>query len=346
VENSVLIYGAYGYTGQLIVRRALDRGLRPILAGRNGNKLAAMEKEWKLETRVFGLEDETTLDDGLRGISVVVHCAGPFVATAHAMAGACLRAGAHYVDITGEIEVFETLALMDEAAKKAGVALLPGGGFDVIPSDCLALHLKEQLPTATYLRLAFSSGGSMSHGTTLTVVSNMSRGGAIRKDGRLKRVPAGWKTRRVDFGKGPCTTISIPWGDVSTAYHSTGIPNIEVYTPAPLGMRLTLYSLRVFGKIFSWGPMQAFVQARVPEGGPSDEARARAHCLLWGEVEDAEGNQVSARLRTPEGYDFTADGAVHIAERMLKGDVAPGYQTPASAFGADFVLELEGVEGW
>ncbi|MBM4073358.1 MAG: hypothetical protein FJ271_31215, partial [Planctomycetes bacterium] len=234
-----MIYGANGYTGSLIAREAARRGQAPILAGRNAAAVSALATELGLEQRIVGLDVPQAIDDACRGVRVVLNCAGPFSRTALALAEACLRMATHYLDITGEIDVFEALAGRDAAAAAQGVLLLPGVGFDVVPTDCLAAHLKRRLPTATRLRLGFqSTGGRLSRGTATTMVEGLGARGVVRQDGVLMSVPLAWKTRVIDFGIGPVKAITIPWGDVSTAYHSTGIPDIEVYLAATLGQRL------------------------------------------------------------------------------------------------------------
>ena len=197
-----LIYGANGYTGELIAREAARRGLKPILAGRNRAAIEALSVELGLESRIFGLDDPKVIAAGLNDCAVVLHCAGPFSRTAKPMIEACLLTHTHYLDITGEIAVFEMAATFDAVAKLASIMLLPGVGFDVVPTDCLAAHLKAQLPTATHLALAFRGLGRTSRGTTLTGLEGMSTGGMIRRDGKLMPVPAAWKTRRIDFGNG------------------------------------------------------------------------------------------------------------------------------------------------
>ena len=262
------------------------------------------------------------------------------------MADACLEARVHYLDITGEIGVFEMLAARDTEAMAAGVMLLPGAGFDVVPSDCLALHLQRRLPTATHLALAFHGVGSVSRGTATTIVENLHRGGVIRRGGVLTSVPAAWRTRDINFGQGPRLTVSIPWGDVSTAYRSTGIRDIEVYAATS---RRQLRLMR-WSRHLGWALRSAFAQhflkrrikARPP--GPSDKERAEGKTLLWGEVSDDKGNRAVSRLRGPEGYTFTMRTALAAMGRVLAGDAPPGYQTPSLAYGADFVLEVPGVE--
>lgn len=347
--SDFLLYGANGYTGRLILKRALDVGLKPLLAGRSAEAVATLAREHSLDHRSFALDDTAALDAALAETPVVLHAAGPFSGTALPMVDACLRTRTHYVDITGEIGVFEQIHERSERARAAGIMLLPGAGFDVVPTDLLAAHLKRRLPTATHLRLAFrAAGGSVSRGTALTMVENAASGGAVRVDGHITRVPAAWRTRTVDFGFGthPVTVTTIPWGDVATAYFSTGIANIEVYTAMdPAQRRMLAASRRIRGLLGS-APVQrllrTFVRARIT--GPDDARRRRAVSLVWGEVEDAAGNRVSARMRTPEGYTLTAMTSVDVVRRVLGGDAPAGFQTPSLAYGTDWILGLAGVE--
>ncbi|MBI2059891.1 MAG: saccharopine dehydrogenase NADP-binding domain-containing protein [Nitrospirae bacterium] len=346
-DAKLMIYGAYGYTGDLIARHACSVGLKPTLAGRDDTKLRSLAKELDVPWVAFGLEDAGRVAESLKGIRVVIHAAGPFSHTAGPMAGGCIRAGAHYLDITGEIEVFESLARDDAEAKKAGVMLMPGVGFDVVPSDCLARHLKNRLPTATHLTLAFQGlSGGFSRGTATTMAENIHRGGAIRKDSKVTPVPAGWKTKKVDFGRGrSITCVSIPWGDVSTAFHSTGIPNIEVYAAFPAGMRWGMVLSRPIAGLLGSAPVQKFLKGQIRKrpSGPSARAREEGISRLWGEAVDAKsGRRISARMQTREGYLLTALTAVRIAQKVLAGKAPVGFQTPAKAYGADLILEIEG----
>ena len=340
-----MIYGANGYTGSLIAREAVRRGMRPTLAGRHAEKIAALAGELGVDRRVFGLDSAATVDEAIRGIGVILHCAGPFSQTSRPMADACLRVGAHYLDITGEEAVFEALAARDAEAKAAGVVLLPGVGFDVVPSDCLALHLKRRLPSATRLALGFQGAGHMSRGTSLTVLESLPQGGVVRENGILRHVPAAWKTRDIDFGNGPAKAITIPWGDVATAFYSTGIPNIEVYMAASWGTRVAARLSRGFGWLVGSRVVQNWLRRRIEQGtsGPSEAERRQSRCLMWGEVMDDTGRKAAARLQTPDGYDLTVHTSLAVVARVLSGAVAPGYQTPALAFGPDFILEIAGV---
>jgi short subunit dehydrogenase-like uncharacterized protein len=341
-----LIYGANGYTGALIARMAVARGHRPVLAGRSAGPINALASELGLSAQVFSLDDASALAAGLEGIAAVLHCAGPFAHTAERMAEGCLRHGAHYTDVTGEIGVFEALARLDGRARAAGIMLLPGVGFDVVPSDCLAVHLHRRLPGANRLALGFQTAGGVSHGTATTVVENLARGGAVRRNGALTRVPACWRTRTIDFGRGPTVAMTIPWGDVSTAWHSTGIANIEVYMAAPPAARLFARLSRGLGGLLARPAVQRWLKRRIDArpAGPSDEQRARGVSLLWGEARDEQGGRVVSRLRGPEGYTLTALTALAVLECVLAGDLSPGFQTPGRVYGPDFILGIPGVE--
>ena len=338
------IYGANGYTGRLIAGEAIARGHRPTLAGRNGEALRRLGRELDLPVTTASLDDAAGLRALLGAHSAVVHCAGPFAATASVMAEACLATGTHYLDITGEIQVFEHLAGLDHRARSAGVSLLPGVGFDVIPTDCLAAHLAARLPGADRLRLAFRSRGGVSRGTALTTLQGAGRGGAIRRSGVITPVPIGWKTSEVDFGDGPRAVVTIPWGDVSTAYHSTGIGDVEVSIAMHPRRIAMIRRLRPLQGMLRTALVQRALRAvvRRSRSGPSPAEREAGGVDVWGEVRD-DRTVVRSRLHGPNGYTFTALGAVRAVERVLAG-TPPGFLTPSRAGGADFVLDIPGVK--
>jgi short subunit dehydrogenase-like uncharacterized protein len=345
-----MIYGANGYTGRLLALEAKRRGLAPVLAGRNAQALQALAGETGFAHRVFDL-DTDALRRGLDGIDLVLHCAGPFSATSAPMLEACLAHRVHYLDITGEVDVFAHCHAQHARAQAAGIVVLPGAGFDVVPTDCVAAQLKRELPGATHLTLAFDAGGGFSPGTAKTSVEGLGKGGRIRVDGVLTPVPLAWKTRTFER---PATTIApaaartavtIPWGDVYTSFVSTGIPNVEVYTTVPPATIARLRRLRLLGPLLRWGPVQSFLKTRVERNikGPNESRRAGTESIVWGEVRDASGQQKSLRLRAPNGYDITVTAALGIVERLLRDAPAGGYYTPSQLMGADYVLSLPGV---
>lgn len=340
MADAWMIYGANGFTGRLIAEVAARRGLHPIVAGRRADAVEAVARQFGFEARVFPVE---AMAKHLDGVRVLVLAAGPFVHTSSAAVAACLERGCHYLDITGEIDVFETLRARDAEAKRTSVALLPGVGFDVVPSDCLAATLAEALPGATRLDLAIS-GAQVSRGTAKTVLLHLAEGGVVREDGVLRPVPLAWKTRTIPFADKPRFAMTIPWGDVSTAFHSTGIANIRVYAGAsPVQVR-QLRLGRPLVPLLSLGPVRRFAERRIEKRvtGPDAEARASRRGQLWGRVEDAAGNAIEATLTTPEPYALTAETAVEAAQRALAG-LSAGFHTPSTAFGAAFVTEFPGV---
>ena len=345
MPSGFLLYGSTGFVGGAIAHLAVQNGLRPIIAGRDAAKIEAQATELGIEHRVFSLDDSTAMDKVLKEVTVVLHCAGPYIYTSKPMVDGCLRTGTHYLDITGEIPVYEALAALDTESKSRGAMLLPGVGFDVVPTDCLALHLKQRLRSATRITLAFHSEGParLPPGTANTMIEMIPFGNKVRRNGRLETPPRGAKTRMIDFGRGPVQATMLTWGDIFMAYYSTGIPNIEDYAVLPAEMRRQMPLIDYMRPLFKLTVVRNFFKRRLKAGSTADE-RARTRTSVWGEVEDAQGRKAVSRLHGPEaGVIWTARAALAAVQKVLAGNASPGLQTPALAYGADFVLECEGV---
>ena len=345
MKKKWLIYGANGYTGKLIAKQAEKRGLKPILAGRNSESVAAIAAETGFDSLVFDLEDAKAVNEALQGISIVLHCAGPFSATSQPMIEACLRNGCHYLDITGEISVFANAHKQSDEARRADVVLMPGVGFDVVPTDCLAATLVNALPAATAIILAFQSGSRMSPGTAKTSIEGLAGGGCVRKDGKLTWVPLAWKTREIPFSHGKRLAVTIPWGDVFTAYISTGIPDIEVYMSAPPSSIMQMKRMRMLKPLLTMQWVQNLMKRRIERSvtGPEVGERQASQMQLWGEVSTADGRSVSATMTTPNGYDITVTASLGIVEYLLENDVEGGFYTPSLLMGADYAESLPNV---
>ena len=261
------------------------------------------------------------------------------------MAAACLSAGVHYIDITGEIDVFEALAARDSDARAAGVMLLPGAGFDVVPSDCLAAHVAARLPGATRLRLSIGGLTKASRGTLKTMLEGISAGIQVRRDGKI--VPGDPKARsEADFGAGMRPTVGVPWGDVSTAWRSTGVGHIDVFFETSRDIEVMSRLPGIARRILANGPVLRFLQRQVDRRlapGPTEHDRATGRAVVIAEVWDTSGAHAASRLVTPEPYTLTAKTAVEIAWRAANGQAVPGIQTPATAFGADLIMTFDGV---
>jgi len=340
----IIIYGSYGYTGKLIVQECKSKNLNVILAGRKRDALQKQHEETGYPFEVLDVNDTVALKNLLQKGSMVLHCGGPFIYTAKAMVDACLEAKIHYTDITGEYQVFEMLAEeYNEKAKQAGIMMMPGTGFDVVPSDCLALHLKKKLPTATHLQLAFAmSKGGLSRGTKKSMTEKLGSGSLIRRNGKLTVIPIGEKSMEVDFGSYKTKTLNIPWGDISTAFRSTGIPNIEVYAGATDKMIRNAKRSKYLNWLLRMRWVKDFMLKQIDKQppGPNDEIRETGRSYLWGKVSDNAGNHFISTQEGPSGYALTAKSAVLITEKILAGNFKTGYQTPAMMYGENLIMEV------
>ncbi|MBF5045344.1 saccharopine dehydrogenase [Aggregicoccus sp. 17bor-14] len=340
-----MLYGASGYTGVLLAEEAVRRGHRPVLAGRTREKLRPLAERLGLEVEAVSLEDAGGLRRALEGCALVLHAAGPFIRTSRPMLRACLDAGVHYLDITGELPVFENTFRHNAEALERAVTLISGVGFDVVPTDCLALHVAEQVPGARELELAFAGPEAPSAGTLKSMLEGVPGGGRVRRNGVLQAWPLGKGAHRVRFSDRTRTVLPIPWGDLETAWHTTGIPDIttSMAMPAPTALALRLTSplvRRLFAVSTVKDATMRLVERRVQ--GPDADARARGRSFLWARARAADGRAAEAWLETLEGYALTARTGILAVEGVLAG--APhGAHTPARAFGKDFVLQVEGT---
>jgi short subunit dehydrogenase-like uncharacterized protein len=334
-----MIYGANGYTGELIAREAVARGQRPILAGRTREKIEPLARELGCEWRAFDLTNPD-----LGGIELVLHCAGPFMHTSRPMVKACLAAGAHYLDITGEIAVFEAVFARDAEAKQRNVTLLPGVGFDVVPTDCLAAMLHAELPDANELWLAFSArGAGVSRGTLKTMIEGAGLGAAIRRDGRIVVVPQMYDVREIPFASGKLLAMTIPWGDVSTAFRTTGIPNIRVYSSQSRRALARMRWMRRLLPLLRLAPLRKLALRYAGRtSGPTAEVRDRARVELWGRVTNTRGDERTQTMSVVEGYKFTVLSSLATVEGVLAAPRAGAF-TPAGFFGAELVKRIPGT---
>ncbi len=342
-----MLYGATGYTGTLIAEYAVKRGQQPILAGRNAEKLAPLAERLGLSYKIFALDDVNAIANAIADMDVVLHAAGPFVRTSDLMIRACLATKTHYLDITGEIGVFENTFGYHDTALKNNTALIGGVGFDVVPTDCLALYVAQQVNAAHTLDIAFMGLHSVSVGTTKSAIENASTGGMMRQNGALHPYPLGKGARRIRFSHGVYNAMPIPWGDLSTAYRTTGIPNIMTYKAmSPLFSTITRVTAPIGQFLLQSGALRQIatnlVERMTP--GPDETIREHDRSYVYARAADKSGVIVAeAWLETCEPYQFTAYSAVEAVMRVDELGAA-GALTPALAFGADFVLAMPGTK--
>lgn len=340
--NSWMIYGAYGYSGRLMAELAKEKALAPILAGRDAAKTKVVADELGLEWRAFDLSDQQHIAEQLSDIDAVIHCAGPFSATSAPMIDACIAAKTHYLDISGEVSVFEHAhsGAISEAARAAGIVVCPGVGFDVIPTDSLARALADELPDANELHLGFAGDMALSPGTAKSMVEGLAIGTVGRRNGKLVKIPL--QVSHIDYGDGPRQSMSVSWGDVSTAYYTTGIPNITVSWPATNADIFQAKFARCLRPLVRLNAVQNFLKKQIDKKvtGPSEERRGRKLVSVWGEARNRAGKVVTARLKTANGYTVTQQAPVAIIEHFANAEVPTASQTPALLMGKGFISQL------
>ena len=337
MSGLVLVYGAYGFTGELVARQAIARGLSVVVAGRDSERLQRVGSALGCEWRAFPLTDGESIRRGIRGAGAVVHCAGPFTETAAPMAEACIDERIHYLDVTGEVSAIAALHALGPIARAAGVMLLPAAGFDVVPSDCLAGHLVGRLPGACALTLVIGGLDEVSRGTARTLLEQ------VRAAGRAAAPPP--RARTFDLGAGPVTAVEVPWADVFTAPRSTGVTTVKTYVVANVAARAALRVLRQLAPLLERSSVREGLAALLARGvpGPAADRRERHRAVVWCEVTDPSGRRAAGVQHTPDAYTFTALAAAEVAVRVLHGDAPPGWQTPSTAYGPDLVLAIPGV---
>jgi short subunit dehydrogenase-like uncharacterized protein len=341
----VLVYGAYGFTGRIVLESLAERGIEFIVAGRNAGRVEAVAAASGAGHRVFDLDDVTATHRALSNVSLLLNAAGPFGSTAAPLLRACLRKRVHYLDVSGEVVPLEYAASLDAEAVARGVMILPGVGFDVVPSDCLAVHLAKRLPGATSLVLGIAGLNLLSRGSAYTFAEHAGLPVYVRKDGRLEPMRFRTQMRWLEYGHRRRPSIAVSWGDLVTAFRSTGIPDIEVYFEATFPRWLGVTGNQYFGWMYRSQAARAWLNAyasTMPDGPTLAERRAE-RVVITGEASVGR-DRVRATVATPEAYSFTGIAASAVIEQVLAGAVKTGFQTPGTLLGADFVLSLDGVE--
>lgn len=338
-----LIYGATGYTGKLIAQEAVRRGHKPVLAARSAQHLIPIAEQLGLDYLVLNLDKSRLLAETLEPFRAILHAAGPYANTFRPVLEACLLTQTHYVDINGEIPVFEYILTQDQAAQRKKICVVSGAGFDVVPTDCMAVYVTSQLEDPLELDIAISSSGGASAGTRRSSLEILATGGQIRRSGRLLNYPLGKTVRFVRFADRSRQVTPVPWGDLSTAYYSTGVPNITTYLAlSPRAIRL----MRIFRPLiplFVRNPrLRRWLQrSQGPSGkGPDPALQSKNHTQIYARAVSSNGQTAQAWLETLEAYQFTAISAVACLEAVIKGR-STGVYTPAQMLGEDWILQLD-----
>ncbi|MFC4630743.1 saccharopine dehydrogenase family protein [Promicromonospora alba] len=317
MSGRLLVYGATGYTGRLVAERAVQIGLDVTVAGRDAGKVRELAGVLGVASRVFDVDDVDAVRSALQDVDCVLNVAGPFRHTARQLMDAAIEAGVHYLDTTAEFETFALAESKDAEASRAGVMVMSGTGWDVVPSDSLALHTARRVPDAEKLTIALRVTGGFSRGSLASSAGIEDLGTLVRRSGELTRLDAG-ATRSFDFGNGPEDCVPVPMGDLITGLRSTGIGNIEVFLGTDAG----------------------FPDVDDASAGPTADERSQGRYLALVEVTGRNGQVARSLIDTPTGYTFTQLSSVEIARRVLDGQFTAGFQSPASAYGPELATGI------
>lgn len=345
MSDPILVYGATGYTARLVIEALLREGLRPLLSARDPGRLRQLAERWRLPFRAASVDDAGSLEAALVGMRAVLNLAGPFVDTAAPLLRACIEAGAHYLDVAGEVDSIRTVSEAHARAEQRGVMLMPAVGFDVVPSDCLCAHVASRLAGVRRLRIGISGLELASRGSIKTLTRELGRRTRVHRGGRLEEVGPGELAHQFDFGRGPRACGAVSWGDLVTAPLTTGAREVETYFELTPPVSAVLQANRQFGWAYRMPWVQSMLerQAALWSAEPSAEEMTTRRATVVVEGEDDLGQRVVSRLVTPEAYTLTQATATAITLRVAAGDVEPGFQTPGRLFGADFILRFSGV---
>ena len=344
-SRRVLVYGANGYTAELLLPELAARNIEVVAAGRNAQRIGRIAAQFAVESRTFELTDPECVDRNIGDVAAVLNAAGPFADTAAPLIDACLRRRVDYLDLCGEVDPLAYAASMDRVARSQQVMLLPAVGFDVVPSDCLALLVANRLPNADSLMLAISPSNFISKGSANTLLRHLGVAARTRVNGSLEPMNYRIQMRWADFGQGQVPTIAVNWGDLVTAYHSTGIPNIEVYFDATW----LRWNLVTINQLWGWAlrtPYMVNLLRQVFDtipGGPNAEQRQAQGAAIVAEVRRGE-QAARARMVTPDAYGCSAAVAVRVLDAVVSGQRQPGFQTPARLLGPEFIMTVPGVQ--
>ena len=345
-----LLYGANGHTATFAIEYAKEQGINLILAGRSEESIKPLAKENGFDYRIFDLESNDTICDNLKDIDLVLNFAGPFRFTFKKMVNACLKTKTHYLDITGEMTTIEKAYLMGDQFKKAGIIVAPATAFDTLPTDSVALKLKSLMPDANKIKLAFKMNGrgSFSSGSAITGTYRMHKGSLIRKNAKIKRVSPLYNKHDIDFGDGKLVQVGVwTWADIYSGYYSTGVPNIEFYTPL---------SDNQIKKALKYDSLKYRILLRLPFlrnaqidkikkkfRNPSYESRLKSSMNIFGEAENSSGKKITIKLKTCDSYFFSGRGPIALADYISKNEVSPGFYTAGQIAGPDFVTTIKGA---
>jgi short subunit dehydrogenase-like uncharacterized protein len=316
-----------------------------LVAGRDEEKLSQLAGRLDCEYRVASLGSPDQLRAMLQDMDLLVHAAGPFHETTAPMLSACLDTNTHYLDLSAEAESIELVAARHRQAQAANIMCMPGVGVDVVPSDCLAAQLVERLPSTDRLSFGISLPKLLTAGSARNFAAHAGMPVLVRRGGKLKKLEPGIIERKFDYGEGPSVSSAISWGDIASAWYSTGVGNISCYLETTAGLRFAMAHASIVGPLLKnpWARFLTDTASDVMFTGPSEDQEENERGCVVVEAEDRCGRVAMSRIQFPESYSFTAKICAVTVDRIRKGRWASGFQTPSRVFGADYIRQFDDV---
>ena len=335
----ILVYGAYGSTGSLIAKAALQRGHDVVLAGADRHRLDRLSAETGARSAQASLDAPDALRRLVRNAACVIHAAGPFSGTFLPMLEACFAEAVPYVDLNGELDVFR--AIEDFAGRRIPrIPVISGAGFGVAAGESAALHAAAMLAKPERIWLGLAPGlGQRSPGAVRSTLRMVAQGGAVVQNGQFVSERAGHRSFDATLAQRERIFVSMPLGELWAVHRSTGIANVVAGADLPVAERILLQS-GVLGLLCRSGRLrEIIVKSLARDSGPDSHA---CQSTVWARAEDSQGRAAEAVLTMGEGYQWSAEAAVRAAERVAI-DPRPGLWTPGQYFGKEFSLEVPGT---
>ena len=360
----VVVFGATGYTGRLVVESLVERGVRPVLAGRRERPLNQLACTLGgLDVRTADLAEPDSVRALVSEGDVLVTTVGPFERLGDVAADAAASQGAHYLDSTGEVGFVRRLqkrypaAASDDAAAPGDAprgTMLPAFGYDYVPGILAgSLALERAGDRAETLRVGYFAPGAgptgLSGGTMTTMLEELSKPFLVWRDHRWQkpgRMPR-QHTFTVDGAKR--NAVMVPGTEIVFLPEAfPEVANIEVFNgwfsaPGPV-MKAALPAMAVAGSssLARKALGKGITALTGSEGGPSASERAKSSSLAIAVVTDSRGETVSeVRVAGPNVYTLTGHLLAAGAEHVLKDrSRARGVVGPLQAFGMEGLVEL------
>lgn len=347
----VVVTAATGFTGPLIARELIAAGRPFVLTGRSAEKLRLLRQRLEggagagarapggIETAVLDVRDPAALERLLRKGDVLLNCAGPYTALGLPVVAAAVRAGADYLDITGEQHfIREVYDRFDSPARAAGVRVVPAMAFDYAPGDCAAAlaaeGLSRPLRTVDVVYSVAAGPRSFSRGTRLSMVQVLAQPSWAYEAGEWRQQRVALRHRTVRLGsRGSVSAVSFAAGEVLMVPRREAVRSVRTWMVVGRrgGALASLASPALSLLVRVTRPLAE--RAVVLGGaGPGVAQRQATAFTIIAEAEGNAGERRRVELMGRDVYGLTAIVAVHGALRLLDTDpdeVPAGALTPA-----------------